>query len=255
MVVVVLRPADEECPVAVEPGVAGLDDPASGAPAGDADLVGDLFAAGANVRGELVVADQVADFGVVVGPVKAEALRLSPALAWGARSGSSRACPSGACGRCGWPLVVEPDRDAVRLAEDRTLRPFLALSVGFGPVFGPPSGALVIAPSAASHDQSIPTDLVVRQQPLTPDLVEHPSRTPLLKPPMRRTRRADPRSHPTRSTASPSATPTRSPPSRYDQAPSGCDNPTDETPDAGSSGSIRSHNQSGIRQPSSLLTK
>jgi len=157
VVVVVLRPADQECPVAVEPGVAGFDDPASGAPAGSTDLVGDLFAAGADVRRELVVADEVADFGVVVGPVKAEALRrfrrwlgaldrdrveraLQELVVVGVRS-----------------LVVEPDRDAVRLGEDRSLRPFLALSVGFGPVLGPPSGALVIAPSAASHDQSIPT--------------------------------------------------------------------------------------------------
>ena len=56
--------------------MAGLDDPASGSPAGGVDLVGDLFAAGADVRGELVVADEVADFGVVVGPVEAEALWL-----------------------------------------------------------------------------------------------------------------------------------------------------------------------------------
>ena len=54
-------------------------------------------------------------------------------------------------------LVLEPDRDSRTVAEDRPFRPFLALSVGLGPVFGPPSGALVIAPSAASQAQSIPT--------------------------------------------------------------------------------------------------
>ena len=54
-------------------------------------------------------------------------------------------------------VVREPDRDPRGLGEDRALRPLLALSVGFGPVFGPPSGALVIAPSAARNDQSIPT--------------------------------------------------------------------------------------------------
>ena len=157
MVLVFLRPADEDPAVTVEPAVAGLDDPASGAPAGSTDLLGDLFAAGADVRREFVVADEIADFGVVVGPVKAEALglfgcwlgaldrdrverSLQELVVVGVRS-----------------LVVEPDRDALPLAEDRSLRPFLALSVGFGPVFGPPSGALVIAPSAASHDQSIPT--------------------------------------------------------------------------------------------------
>ena len=157
MVLVFLRPADEDPAVTVEPAVAGLDDPASGAPAGSTDLLGDLFAAGADVRREFVVADEIADFGVVVGQVKAEALglfgcwlgaldrdrverSLQELVVVGVRS-----------------LVVEPDRDALPLAEDRSLRPFLALSVGFGPVFGPPSGALVIAQSAASHDQSIPT--------------------------------------------------------------------------------------------------
>ena len=54
-------------------------------------------------------------------------------------------------------VVRQPDRDPCRLAENRTFRPLLALSVGFGPVFRPPSGALVIAPSAASQAQSIPT--------------------------------------------------------------------------------------------------
>ena len=54
-------------------------------------------------------------------------------------------------------LVGEPDRDTGGLRENRPLRPFLALSVGFGPVFAPPSGALVIAPSAASQSQSMPT--------------------------------------------------------------------------------------------------
>src|SRR6266545_4390132 len=53
-------------------------------------------------------------------------------------------------------LVLEPDRDSLAFAEDRPLRPFLALSVGLGPVFGPPSGALLSAPSAASQAQSIP---------------------------------------------------------------------------------------------------
>ena len=74
MVLVFLRPADQERPVAVEPGVAGLDDPAAGAPAGGADLVGGLLAAGADVRRQLVVSDELADLGVVVGLVEAEAL-------------------------------------------------------------------------------------------------------------------------------------------------------------------------------------
>lgn len=54
-------------------------------------------------------------------------------------------------------VVCEPDRDSRRLGVDRALRPFLALSVGFGPVCSPPKGALVIARPAASEAQSIPT--------------------------------------------------------------------------------------------------
>ncbi len=51
----------------------------------------------------------------------------------------------------------EADRDSCAVGSNGTLRPLLALSVGLGPVFSPPSGALVIAPSTASDAQSIPT--------------------------------------------------------------------------------------------------
>ena len=54
-------------------------------------------------------------------------------------------------------VMCQPERNPRRLAEKRTFRPLFALSVGFGPVFEPPSGAFPIAPSAASQDQSIPT--------------------------------------------------------------------------------------------------
>jgi hypothetical protein len=157
MVFVLLRPADEDRAVAVEPAVAGLDDPASGAPAGSADLLGDLLAAGADVRRELVGSDEVADFAVVVGPVEAEALRRFRGWLWALdRDRVERALQELVIVAVG-ALVVEPDRDAAALREDRSLRPFLALSVGFGPVFGPPNGAFVIAPSAASQAHSIPT--------------------------------------------------------------------------------------------------
>jgi hypothetical protein len=62
-------------------------------------------------------------------------------------------------------VVCQPDRDPCCLAENRTFRPLLARSVGFGPVFAPPSGALVIAPSAARNDQSIPTTLSYSNSP------------------------------------------------------------------------------------------
>ena len=62
-------------------------------------------------------------------------------------------------------VMRQPDRPPCSLAENRTFRPFLALSVGLGPLFGPPSGAFVIAPSAASHAQSIPTTLSYSKRP------------------------------------------------------------------------------------------
>ena len=55
--------------------MAGFDDPAAGAPARRADLLGDLFAARPDVRRELVVADELADLGVVVGLDETDALR------------------------------------------------------------------------------------------------------------------------------------------------------------------------------------
>ncbi len=150
-------PAGEDAAEAVEPGVGALDDPAACAEAG---LALDRFcflAAAADMRGERKLIGELADLLVVVGGVEAEPLRnLRRRL--GPLDRDALECVPG-------ELVVvqvrarwrDPDRDALTLGEERSLRPFLALSVGLGPVFGPPSGALVIAPSAASQAQSIPT--------------------------------------------------------------------------------------------------
>jgi hypothetical protein len=62
-------------------------------------------------------------------------------------------------------VVRQPDRDPRSLAEKRTFRPFLALSVGLGPVLAPPKGALVMAPSAANQAQSIPTTVSYSSSP------------------------------------------------------------------------------------------
>jgi hypothetical protein len=51
-----------------------LDDPAASAPAGGADFVGYLFAAGADVWCEAILGDELADLGVVVGLVETETL-------------------------------------------------------------------------------------------------------------------------------------------------------------------------------------
>ncbi len=70
-----LRPADEQGAVAVQPGVGGLHDPAPGAPAGDVELERDLLAAAADVRSKSVAGEQLATLAVVVGCIVAEALR------------------------------------------------------------------------------------------------------------------------------------------------------------------------------------
>ena len=137
--------------------MARLDDPPACAPSGHELLVGDLLAARADMRRQPIVGQQLADFAVVVGPIKTQALR-SFALRFRAldRDRVKRRLQQLVivAVRAG---VIEPDRDPCGVREDRALRPLLALSVGFGPVFGPPNGALLIAPSAARNDQSIPT--------------------------------------------------------------------------------------------------
>jgi hypothetical protein len=109
-------PASEDAAEAVEPGVGALDDPATSTEAGLA------------LRGRL-------------GPCDRDALER--------RAGELKVVQVRARRR-------DPERDALALGEEAPLRPFLALSVGFGPVSSPPSGALASAPSIASHSHSIP---------------------------------------------------------------------------------------------------
>jgi len=103
--------------------VAGLDDPAAGAPAGSVGLELDLLAAAADVRGEPVGADQLARVGVVVGPVEADALRRG--LARGGaldRDRVERAFQQLVIVAVG-AVVLEPDRDSRAFAENRSFRP------------------------------------------------------------------------------------------------------------------------------------
>ena len=58
-----------------EPGVAGLDDPATGAPARRVELQGDLLAAAAEVCCVAALGDKLAHGLVVVAAVEAESLR------------------------------------------------------------------------------------------------------------------------------------------------------------------------------------
>src|SRR5208337_4561553 len=69
------------------------------------------------------------------------------------------------------------------------LTPDFALSVGFLPVFSPPNGAFVIAPSIHCHAQSSPFFFIQFQQSRLPHLLEDLGFYPLLKSNMHRTSR------------------------------------------------------------------
>jgi hypothetical protein len=79
-----LRPADQECAVAVEPGVAGFDDPAPRARSRSGSFELELVGTAADVRGVTAAGGEVVDPGVGVAAVQAQALRLL-----GRRLGSS----------------------------------------------------------------------------------------------------------------------------------------------------------------------
>ena len=149
-------PAGEDAAEAIQPGVGALDDPAASAKARLALDRLRFLASAADVGGERKLLGELADLPVVVGGVEVEPLRklrrrLGP-------------LDRDAFERVAGELVVvqvrarrrDPDRDALTLGEERSLRPFLALSVGFGPVSSPPNGAFPSAPSIASHSHSIP---------------------------------------------------------------------------------------------------
>jgi len=71
-----LRPADQEGTVAVEPGVAGLDDPAAGAPSRCCSFQLQLVAAATDMGGVAATGREVVDPGVGVAAVEAEGLRM-----------------------------------------------------------------------------------------------------------------------------------------------------------------------------------
>ena len=71
-----LRPADQECSVAVEPGVAGLDDPASGAPSRCGSFELEFVGAAADVGGVAATGGEVVDPGIGVAAIETQALRI-----------------------------------------------------------------------------------------------------------------------------------------------------------------------------------
>jgi hypothetical protein len=136
--------------------VGAFDDPATSAEAGLELERPRLVAAAADVGGEGELRGELVHLWEVVALVEAERLRSRAGRLWPLdRDRVDR--------RPGQLEVVavragrfDADRDALALGEERSFRPFLALSVGLGPVSAPPRGALPSAPSIASHSHSIP---------------------------------------------------------------------------------------------------
>jgi hypothetical protein len=149
-------PAHEDAAEAVEPGLGALDDPAAGAEAGLALERLRFLAARADVGSEAELPGELVHLGEVVALVQQETLGL--------RARRLRPLDRDRLERRAGELEVvyvrtrwcDAERDACALREEAALRPFLALSVGLGPVCSPPSGALPSAPSIASHSHSIP---------------------------------------------------------------------------------------------------
>ena len=137
--------------------MSGLDEPTARPAVGVELLQLDLLSPGTDLGGEVVAGDEVADSLVVVGLVEAEALGVGFAWLGGLDRARVERCLQQLVIVAVGAVVIEPERDPGRLDEERALRPPLALSVGLGPVLRAPSGAFAIAPSAASHAQSMPT--------------------------------------------------------------------------------------------------
>lgn len=150
-------PAGEDAAEAVEPRVGALDDPVAGAEAGLTFERLRFFAPAPDLGGEAELLCEIAHLAVIVALAEAQLLRL---LERGLGSLDGDRLDRVAAElevvqvRARWP---DPERDALALAKEAPFCPFFALSVGLGPVRSPPSGALPMAPSIASHSHSIPT--------------------------------------------------------------------------------------------------
>jgi hypothetical protein len=149
-------PASEDAAETVQPGVGAFDDPAAGAKAGLTLDQLRFLSARADVGGKAELVAELSHLVVVVAAIETEALTLARCRRWPLDWDRLERGPDElevVQVRARWR---DPDRDALALGEERSFRPFLALSVGFGPVSSPPSGAFPSAPSIANHSHSIP---------------------------------------------------------------------------------------------------
>ena len=192
MVLGFLRPADQQSAVAVEPGVACLDDPATGAPSRGGSFELELVAAATDVRCVAAAGSEFVDPRVGVAAVETETLRTARLTARAVGSEPSRASGLGALSRGGWRRhaparsgPLPPRREA------NVSPPFCSISrIRAGRLAA--ERRLPGRPVARQPSPVDPDLLVVVEQALPPDLVEHTGLLPLLKAAVRRRGAADP---------------------------------------------------------------
>src|SRR6266536_1220315 len=103
-----LRPAYQERAVAVEPGVAGVVDPGSGAPAGSGAFQFEFVAAPTDVRREAAAERELVDPRVVGSRRRDRGAADARRTARAGRSAPSRASALGAWSRGGWRRHAPP---------------------------------------------------------------------------------------------------------------------------------------------------
>ena len=149
-------PAGEDAAKTVQPGVGAFDDPAAGAEAGLTLDQLRFLSARADVGGKAELMAELSHLVVVIAAIETQALTPARCRRWPLDRDRLERGPDElevVQVRARWR---DPDRDALALGEERSLRPFFALSVGLGPVSSPPSAAFPSAPSIANHSHSIP---------------------------------------------------------------------------------------------------
>src|SRR5262245_40008760 len=167
IVAYVLVPADQHAPEAIHPTMGAFHHPP---PCLETELLLErlgLLAPGPDVGGEPELGEQVADLVEVIAFIQAHPLRPSRGWLWPRDRDTSN-------GLSGHLEVItigafhgEPNGDAAAFGEDAPFGADLP-AVGRIPahLFPPPSGALVIAPSIASHSQSMPFKASYSTRPL-----------------------------------------------------------------------------------------
>ena len=139
----------------------------------------DLLFAGTDVWRQLILGDQVAGLAVVAGFIQTDAPRRL-----GRRLGSldgdlSQACPLAAGGRSGWRRRGRARSGPRRLRQAPGVSPLFSSISGVRASLRPPERRLGHGPIASQPGPVDAHHLIIFQQPLAPELMEHARPFPL----------------------------------------------------------------------------